>query len=59
MPVKESTKKMYEAIRNDFGKLNVMEFGVQKYTYKWMYNKLAKKYFKHPSTIEQIIFHRV
>lgn len=59
MPVKESTQQQYDLIRQEFEKLNTTEFGVQKYTHKWMFAKLAKKYFKKPNTIEQIVFHRL
>lgn len=59
MPKKESTKMHYQEIRDAFHKLNKNEYGVQKYTHKWLFAKLAKKFHKQPDTIEKIIFHRI
>lgn len=60
MPIKESTKRQYLSIRNEYTKLNqVKEFGVQKYSNAWIVNKLADRFFKSAGTIENIIYHRV
>jgi hypothetical protein len=60
MPVKETTRQQYYAIRNEYTKLTEQkEFGVQKHSTNWIICKLAKMFFKSPTTIENIIYHRV
>lgn len=59
MNSKDTTKALYTAIRNDFKSLSEKkEFGVNKYSTQWVFNKLATKYYKSPVTIEKIVFHR-
>lgn len=60
MPVKETTKQQYYVIRGEYTKLTkIKEFGVQKHSNNWIISKLAKTFFKSPTTIENIIYHRV
>lgn len=60
MPVKENTRKLYNDVKNDFSSLqSVREHGVQKYTTKYLVRKLAAKYYKSPTTIENIIYGRI
>lgn len=57
---KQTTQKLYEDVREDFNKLaDVKEFGVQKYTTAFIFEKLALKYYRSPKTIENIVFCRV
>jgi hypothetical protein len=56
---KESTIELYNDIRREYQKLtNITEFGVQKFTEAWIYNKLSKMFYKSPKTIENIVFYR-
>ena len=60
MPVKEGTLKQYKAIRREYDRLSgIQEHGVQKYAEGWIIRKLAQHFFKSPSTIERILYHRV
>jgi len=60
MPVKETTKQQYHVIRHEYAKLaSIQEFGVQKHSNNWIICKLAKMFFKSPTTIENIIYYRV
>ena len=60
MPFKETTIQQYDAIRSEYAKLaEQKEFGVQKHSTDWIICKLAKKFFKSPATIENIIYYRV
>ena len=60
MPVKQSTLKQYRAIRREYDRLSgIKEHGVQKYAEAWIVRKLAQRFFKSPSTIERILYHRV
>lgn len=54
---KETTRELYRAIRQDYNKLSELrEFGAKKHTLAWVLGKLAKKYYKSPRTIENIVF---
>ena len=56
---KETTLEVYKEIRKEWDKLNrKTEFGVKKYTDAWVFNKLAKMFYKSPKTIENIVFYR-
>lgn len=60
MAVREQTIRLHAAIKDDFDKLsNVKEYGVQKYTNEYIFNKIADKYFKSVRTVENIVFGRV
>lgn len=56
---KEITNRLYSDIKKEFLRLsNVSEFGVPKYSEKWIYAKLAHIFYKSPKTIENIVFNR-
>jgi hypothetical protein len=56
---KESTKELYSDIRKEYERLTkITEFGVQKFTEAWIYNKLSKMFYKSPKTIENIVYYR-
>ncbi len=58
--VKDNTVRLYKDIKNEFLKLtNIKEFGVQKYSEKWIFAKISNKFYKSPKTIENIVFNRV
>lgn len=60
MPVKENTKKLYKAIKRDFSNFqNEKHNGIQKYNTKYIISRLADKYFKSASTIENIVYGRI
>ena len=57
--LKQKTLESYKAIRKDFEDWsNKKEFGVQKYSVDWILETIAKRYFKSPKTIENIVFNR-
>lgn len=54
---KETTKQLYRDIRQEYQQLSELrEFGVKKHTFAWVIQKLAKRYYKSPRTIENIVF---
>ena len=60
MAIKSSTIRRYEVIRTEFVKLiGTREFGVQKYTTKFILHKLAAKFYLSPGTLENFVFYRV
>jgi acetate kinase len=57
---KETTKSLHKDIRQEYEKLNnIREFGVKKYSEKYILAKVAEKFYKSPKTIENIVYHRV
>lgn len=57
---KTTTKEFYEDIRKEFERLsNKQEFGVTKYTKEYCLARIAKKYYRSPATVENIVFSRV
>lgn len=56
---KQTTLDIYQDIKKEWKKLDeITEFGVKKYTDAWIYNKLAKMFYKSPKTIENIVWNR-
>jgi hypothetical protein len=57
---KDTTARFYGAIKADYRKLKeVRKKGAQLYSDKYILAELAEKYFRQPSTIENILFNRV
>lgn len=58
-PVKPTTREFYSLVITYFNKVNdVKEYGVKKHTANWCYAHTAKKFFRSPKTIENIVFGR-
>lgn len=58
--ITSNIQRMYKAIRHDFKEMSVIqENGARKYTTEYIICKLSEKYYRSPSTIENIIFNRV
>lgn len=57
---RDTTARFYSAIKADYFKLKkVQKKGVQLYSDEYIKAELAEKYYRHPSTIENILFNRV
>lgn len=57
--VKENIAQLYKDIKAEFLKLtSIKEFGVPKYSEKWIFAKISAKFYKSPKTIENIVFNR-
>lgn len=58
---RQTTKEFYECIQQEYRRMSSPDksLGVQKYTDRYIFAKLAKKYFRSPSTIEAIVYGRV
>ncbi len=52
MAVRTTTQRLYKTIRKDYADL----VGENKYRTEYIIQKLADKYFKSPSTIENIVY---
>ncbi|UGU15200.1 hypothetical protein LS482_16125 [Sinomicrobium kalidii] len=60
MARKTSTRQFYNDIRREYHRLSLPEKdGVRTYTDERIFQQLAKKYYRSPRTIENIVFHRV
>lgn len=60
MAVKERTQDFYQSIKMDYlALMSETKGGVPVYSQEYMFSVLAKKYFRSPRTIENIVFSRV
>ncbi|GLB51721.1 hypothetical protein NBRC110019_07600 [Neptunitalea chrysea] len=59
MAVRETTIRLHKDIKSEFDRMsNIQEYGVQKFTTAYILNAIAKKFYKSPKTIENIVFNR-
>jgi hypothetical protein len=57
---RQSTDLLYLAIRKEYTRMRgIKRSGVSLYSQEWIIKEVAKKFFKSPKTIENIIFNRV
>lgn len=58
---KQTTEEFYKTIQEEYRRMSAPDrkLGVQKYTDKYIFAKLAQKYFRSARTIESIIYSRV
>ncbi len=57
--VKETTNQFYQSVKNEFVKLSsVKEGGVAVYSQDYVLLRVAKKFYRSPRTIENIVFDR-
>lgn len=55
-----STEQFYNDIRAEYKKLSeIRKDGIRVYTQDYILNELAKKFYRSPKTIENIVFFRV
>lgn len=58
--VKRTTHLFYEHVKEEHLKLvNIKEDGVSIYSQEYILQKLAKRFYRSPKTIENIVFNRV
>lgn len=56
----ERTQRLYSDIREEYHRLRaVREHGVRKYSDDYILAVVAKKFYRSPRTISNIVFHRV
>lgn len=57
---RERTLAFYQLVKTDYSKLaNKKESGVRVYSHEFIISRLAKKHFRSPTTIENIVFDRI
>ncbi len=57
---REQTLAFYQLVKTDYKKLaNKKKDGVRVFAHEYIVSKLAKKHFRSPVTIENIIFDRI
>ncbi|EEI90214.1 hypothetical protein HMPREF0765_4165 [Sphingobacterium spiritivorum ATCC 33300] len=53
------TLRLHQDIRHEFERMSkIKAHGVQKFTYEYIFNEIAIKFYKSPKTIENIVFNR-
>lgn len=60
-PVRKTTQELYQTIREEYKRMSAPDkrFGIQKYTDRYIFAKIAKKYFRSVATIEAIVYGRL
>lgn len=57
--IKETTILFYDSVKKEYLKLaSVKDGNARVYTHEFCLNKVAKKFFRSPKTIENIVFDR-